>query len=61
MKKYYPVLKVRAESWFSDAFDREMWAEHVTGVQKSGKYNDIYVRLAWDMARLFTTAEERCM
>lgn len=61
MNKYYPVLKSRAESWFSDAFNREMWAEYVTGVQKSGKYNDIYVRLAWDMARLFTTAEERCM
>ena len=38
MKKYYPILKSRAEYWFSD----------------------IYVRLAWDMARIFTTAEERC-
>lgn len=36
MKKYYPILKSRAE------------------------YSDIYVRLAWDMARMFTTAEERC-
>lgn len=26
----------------------------------SGEYSDIYVRLAWDMARMFTTAEERC-
>lgn len=24
------------------------------------KYSDIYVRLAWDMARMFATAEERC-
>ena len=27
-------------------------AEHVTAVQKSGEYSDIYVRLAWDMARM---------
>lgn len=60
MKKYYPILKSRAESWFSDVSNREMWCEYVTDVQKSGKYNDIYVRLAWDMARLFTTAAERC-
>lgn len=26
----------------------------------SAEYSDIYVRLAWDMARMFTTAEERC-
>lgn len=60
MKKYYPVLKSRAESWFSDVFNREMWAEYVTGVQKSGNFSDLYTRLAWDMARLFTTADERC-
>ena len=29
-------------------------------IQKSGEYSDIYVRLAWDMARMVTTAEERC-
>jgi hypothetical protein len=50
MKKYYPILKSRAEYWFSDVFNRQQWAEHVTGVQKSGEYSDIYVRLAWDMA-----------
>lgn len=60
MKKYYPVLKARAEYWFSDVLNREHWAEHVTAVQKTGEYNDIYVRLAWDMARMITTAEERC-
>lgn len=60
MKKYYPILKSRAESWFSDVFNRQLWAEYVTAVQKSGEYSDIYARLAWDMARLFTTAEERC-
>lgn len=60
MKKYYPVLKSRAECWFSNALNRQQWAEHVTAVQKSGEYSDIYVRLAWDMARMFTTAEERC-
>lgn len=37
MKKYYPILKSRAEYWFSDVFN-----------------------LAWDMARMFTTADERC-
>lgn len=36
MKKYYPILKSRAEYWFSDVFNR----------QKSGEYSDIYVRLA---------------
>ena len=56
MKKYYPILKSRAEYWFSDVFNRQRWAEHVTAVQKSGEYSDIYVRLAWDMARMFTTA-----
>lgn len=61
MKKYYPILKARAEYWFSDVFNRQQWAEHVTAVQKSGEYSDIYVRLAWDMARLLTTADERCL
>lgn len=60
MKKYYPILKSRAEYWFSSVFNRQRWAEYVTAVQKSGEYSDIYVRLAWDMARMFTTAEERC-
>ena len=50
MKKYYPILKSRAEYWFSDVFNRQKRAEHVTAVQKSGEYSDIYVRLAWDMA-----------
>lgn len=50
MKKYYPILKSRAEYWFSDVFNRQKWAEHVTAVQKSGEYSDIYVRLTWDMA-----------
>ena len=49
MKKYYPVLKSRAELWFSNVFNRQKWAEYVTAVQKSGEYNDIYVRLAWDV------------
>ena len=60
MKKYYPILKSRAEYWFSDASNRQRWAEYATAVHKSGKYNDIHVRLAWDMARILTTAEERC-
>lgn len=60
MTKYYPILKSRAESWFSDVFNRQRWAEYVTDVRKSGEYNDIYVRLAWDMTRMFTTADERC-
>lgn len=59
MKKYYSILKARAEYWFSDVFNRQKWAEYVTAVQKSGEYNDIYVRLAWDMARMFTSADER--
>lgn len=58
MKKYYPILKSRAEYWFSDVFNRQRWAEYVTVVQKSGEYSDIYVRLAWDMARMFTTAKK---
>lgn len=60
MKKYYPALKSRAELWFSNVLNRRRWAEHVTSVEKLGGYSDIYVRLAWDMARMFTTAEERC-
>lgn len=60
MKKYYPILKSRAESWFSDESNRQMWSEYATAVYKSGNYNDIYVRLAWDMARQITTADERC-
>lgn len=60
MKKYYPILKSRAEYWFSVEFNRKRWAEYVTAVRKQCDYNDIYVRLAWDMARLFTTADERC-
>lgn len=40
MKKYYPVLKARAEYWFSDVFNRQQWAEHVTAVQKSGWIED---------------------
>lgn len=60
MKKYYPVLKTHALNWFSNVLNRQQWAEHVTEVQKSGEYSDIYVRLAWDMVRMFTTAEERC-
>lgn len=60
MKKYYSVLKARTEYWFSDVFNRQWWAEHVTAVQKFGVYSDIYVRLAWDMARLLTSADERC-
>lgn len=60
MKKYYPVLKSRAEFWFSNVLNRQQWAEHVIEVQKSGEYNDIYDRLTWDMVRMFTTAEERC-
>lgn len=42
MKKYYQILKSRAKSWFSDEFNRQQWAEHVTAVQKSGEYSDIY-------------------
>jgi hypothetical protein len=60
MKKCYSVLKARAEHWFSDCSNRQQWAEHVTAVRKSGEYHDINVWLAWDMARMFTTAEERC-
>lgn len=60
MKKYYPILKSRAEYWISDVVNRKKWAEYVKAVQKSGEYSDIYVRLAWDMARMFTTADERC-
>lgn len=59
MKKYYPILKSRAEYWFSNVFNCQKWVEHVMAVQKSGEYSDIYVRLAWDMARMFTTADER--
>ena len=33
MKKYYPVLKSRAELWFSNVFNRQKWAEYVTAVQ----------------------------
>ena len=61
MKKYYPILKSRAEYWFSDVLNRQRWAEYVTAVRESGEYSDIYVRLAWDMARMITTAEERCV
>lgn len=50
----------RAEYWFSNVFNRQKWAEHVTEVQKSGEYHDIYVWLAWDMVCMFTTADERC-
>lgn len=60
MKKYYSILKSRAESWFSDVSNRQRWAEYVTAVRESGEYSDIYVRLEWDMARMFTTADERC-
>lgn len=60
MKKYYTVLKSRAENWFSNALNRKQWAEHVKAVRKSGEYHDINVRLACDMVRMFTTAEERC-
>ena len=45
MKKYYSVLKSRAEWRFSDVFNRQQWAEHVTAVQKSGEYSDIYRRI----------------
>lgn len=60
MKKYYPIIKSRAQYLFSDVFNRKRWAEYVTAVKKSCEYSDIYVRLAWDMARMFTTADERC-
>lgn len=60
MKKYYQVLKSRAELWFSSASNRRWWAEHVTSDEKSGGYSDIYVRLAWDMARMLASTDERC-
>ena len=47
------------ENWFSSASNRR-WAEHVTLVEKSGGYSDIYVRLAWYMARMLTSTDERC-
>lgn len=59
MEKYYPVLKSRAEFWYSNVFNRQQWVEHVMAVQKSGEYSDIYALLAWDMSRMFTTADER--
>lgn len=37
MKKYYPILKSRAEYWFSDVFNRQRWAEYVTAVRESGE------------------------
>lgn len=36
MKKYYSVLKARAEHWFSDVNHRQQWAEYVTQVVKEG-------------------------
>lgn len=60
MNKYYHILKSRAEYWYSDVFNRQKWAEHVTAVQKAGEYSDIYALLAGDMVCMFTTAEERC-
>ena len=59
MKKYYSVLLSRAEKWFADQKHRQMWADHVTQVIKEDEYNVLEVRLAWDMARLVTTAAER--
>lgn len=59
MKKYYSVLKARAEHWFSDVNHRQQWAEYVTQVVKEGEYHDLRTYLAWDMARAFTTGQER--
>lgn len=58
MKKYYPVLLSRAEEWLSDQKHRQMWADHVAQVIKDGGYHILEVGLAWDMARVLTTADE---
>lgn len=40
MKKYYPILKSRAEYWFSDVFNRQRWAEYVTAEERCGWIDD---------------------
>ena len=59
MQKYYPVLFERAQALMNDVVWRQKWAEYVTRVRDNEYYNSLEVRLAWDFARLITSAVER--
>ena len=59
MQKYYPLLLERAQSLLSDVQWRQNWAEYVIRVRDSGHYKVLEVRLAWDFARIITSADER--